>query len=179
MSVARRSIVSQSSISMPFSRSVQATSWISSAACEDVRGRLLGRLDDVIELLGRADELPVELDRRLDLRDLAAGARDRLAHLDQLGQHVARRRLPLRLEHRRLELPDCLEQHVGLCGAVAAGIFGQEPAATGRGGKRRLERGIILGKRSLWRLRWRCAGALSGAFRHGGEANVIWGRGGV
>ena len=89
MSVARWSSLSHSSTSMPFSRRIQATSWISSAACENVRGRLLGRLDDVLELGRGADQLLVELVRRLDLGDLAPRARDRLAHLDELGEDIA------------------------------------------------------------------------------------------
>jgi hypothetical protein len=135
----------------------------------------------VIELLGRADELLVELHWRLDLRDLAARARDGLAHFDELGEHVAgrHRRLPLRLEHGRLELADRFEQQLGLCRAVATGIFGQEPTPARRGRERVLDRGIIRGKRPARSFRWRRLGTAFGAFRHDGEANVIRGKRGA
>ena len=154
---------------MPFSRRIQATSWISSARLENVRGRLLGRLDDVLELGRGADELLVELVRRLDLSDLAPGARDRLAHLHKLDEDIARHGMPGRgLEHRPLDPGDGLEQHVGLGGAVAPGKFGEEPAASRTRAQQGFERGVGFGEADLPRrfgLRW--AGAVWGAFRHG------------
>ena len=96
------------------------------------------------------DELLVELMRRLDLGDLAPRARDRLAHLDQLGEHVARRGLPrlLRLEHGRSSLAIASSSISVSARAVAAGIFGQEPAAARSGRERVLDRRVVCGERS-------------------------------
>jgi hypothetical protein len=125
---------------MPFSRRIQATSWIFLGRLQNVGRGLLGRLDDVVELFRCGGELTVELVGRLDLSDLAPRALDRLAHLDEFAQHKACLRLTLRPEHRQLELGDCLEQHLGVGGSVPPRIFSQEPAElcgatppTGRG----------------------------------------------
>jgi hypothetical protein len=129
---------------------------------------LLGRLDDVIELDCRADELLIELHRGLDdLRDLAACAGNGLAHVDELGKHAAGRCLPLRLEHGRFELGDGLEPHLGLGRAIAAGILGKKAAPAHNGHERVFDCRIIVGKRSALNFRWRGEGAVFGAFRHG------------
>ena len=136
---------------------------------ENIRSCLLGRLDDVLELGAGADQLLVKFMRRLDLGDLAPRPRDRLAHLDQLGEDVARHGVPGRgFEHRPLDSADGFEQHVGLGGAVPPGKFGQEPTASGTRAQQAFQRGIGFGEAYFLRrfgLRW--AGAVWGAFRHG------------
>ena len=69
----------------------------------------------------------------------------------KLGEDAGRRLLALRLEHRRLEPGDGFEQHVGLGRAVAARIFGEEPAPARRDVERSLERGVMLGEAGLLR----------------------------
>lgn len=118
---------------------------------EDFGGRPLGRLDDAVELLGRANDLLVKMMRRLDARDLAARIGDRLGERLELGQDVCGCRLALRPEHRFFEPPDRFEQHVGLGRAAAPRIFGEEPPPARRGFERGFECGIMLGEVHLCR----------------------------
>lgn len=138
---------------------------------QNLRGGLLGRLDDVVELFGGGEQLV----RRFDRGNFAPRAGDRLAHLDELAQHLVL--MPaLWLEHRHLELGDRIEQHLGVGRSIAACIFGEEPAAPHRVEQHRLDRGVIGVEPRLSRglgLRW----GLSGFFQHGGETSVIWGKG--
>lgn len=110
----------------------------------------------------------IELIGRPDLGDLAPGAGDRLAHIDQLGKDVAGDAMPRRgLGHRPLDPFQRLEQQLGLGGAVAARIFGEEPTPARACPQDGFERGIGVGE--AWpglSLGLRGAGAVWGAFRH-------------
>jgi hypothetical protein len=150
MSVARRSTRSHRPISTPLSQGPGHLLNIL-GGFQSIRRRLLGRLDDLVELLRGGGELLFELVRRLDLGDLPPRAGDRLAHLHEFGEDIAGR-VTVLIEHRRFEPGDSLEQHVGLGGAAAAGIFGEEPASPRRGPQRLLQRGKFLGKGARARL---------------------------
>jgi len=99
---------------------------------QDVRGGLLGRLDDLVELFRRAAELLVELLRRAELGDLVPRAGDRLAHLHELGQHRGEARLALRPEHGGFQPGDGIEHQLRLGRPVPPHVLGEEPAAERR-----------------------------------------------
>jgi hypothetical protein len=105
---------------------------------QNFRDRLLGRFDDVVELFGGGEQLV----RRFDRGYFAPCARDGLAHLDELTQHLVL--VPaLWPKHRQLELGDRIEQHLGVRSSIAACIFGEELAAVHRVEQYHLDRGVI------------------------------------
>lgn len=122
---------------------------------QNVGRRPLGRIPDLVNVFWGVSLTRVGLMKGVQLGDLPPHSADGGADIDEFGKDTGSAGLSVWLEHRGLKPGDSVQQQLYLGRAIAARVFGQEPAAESGIAQCFLKRSVVLsqpvlGPRNVW-----------------------------